>query len=118
MIASCELFRTMREMSTRFMGNLLLHHYFIFLHFHPQFSKPHTCSTLSQHRINPIMPIAKKRKQLNRNNINVRYDRQKIPFAQVICLKIQTHKKKEKRFGSFIATIFRLPFFPVYLPIL
>ena len=97
MIASCELFRTMREMSTRFMGNLLLPHYFIFLHFHPQFSKPHTCSTLFQHRINPIMPIAKKKKttQSKQYKCSLRPSKNTLRF-QVICLKIQTHKKKEK----------------------
>ena len=74
MIASCEVFRTMRKMSVRFMRNSLLHQNFIFLHFYLQFLKHLTCTALFEHGINPIMPV-RKRKQLNRNKI------QKLPSS-------------------------------------
>ena len=96
MIASCEVFRTMREMSTRFMENLLLHHYFIFLHFHPQFSKHLTCSALFEHRINPIMPVRKKKTTQSKQYKCSLPPSKNILRFRVICLKIQTQKKKEK----------------------
>ena len=107
MIASCEVFRTMREMSTRFMGNLLLHHYFIFLHFHPQFSKLLTCSALFEHRINR----KKKTTQSKQYKCSLRLSKNILRF-QVICLKIQTHKKKEKDLDRSSRPFLGSDFFP------
>ena len=97
MIAICELFRTMREMSTRFMGNLLHHHYFIFFAFSPSvFETAYMLSLVSaSNQSHNANREKKKTTQSKQYKCSLRPSKNTLRF-QVICLKIQTHKKKEK----------------------